>query len=263
MGTVVRNIRRADRAVTDAFADLGVATIHEAQQQTGLLYPALRPIYPGAHISGTAVTVSVPAGDNWMVHVAVEQCREGDIVLVAPTSHSDAGYIGELVATALQWRGVRGLVVDAGVRDVAELTRMGFPAWSRYVSAHGTVKETLGDINVPTVCAGQRVEPGDVVVADDDGVVIVPRLRAAEVLEAARAREETEAESRARYETGELSLDIQGMRERLVQKGLVYVDQPEGEGERQRAGGRGSEGEGERQRAGGRGSEGEGERQRP
>ena len=224
MPIVVRNPVRTDPMVAAAFTRFGVATVHEAQGRTGLLDPRLRPIHPGSRIAGTAVTVSVPPGDNWMIHVAVEQCRRGDVLVVAPTSHSEAGYIGELIATALRAHGALGVVIDAGCRDVAELARMGFPVWSACVSAYGTVKQTLGDVNVPVVCAGQLVAPGDVVVADDDGVVVVPRAAAAEVLEASRQREEKEALSRKRYEDGELSLDVSAMRERLAASGLVYVD---------------------------------------
>jgi 4-hydroxy-4-methyl-2-oxoglutarate aldolase len=223
-GVVVRTIERADRSVVDAFTGYGVATVHEAQERTGLLSADVNPIYGDAHIAGSAVTVSVPPGDNWMIHVAVEQCQDGDVLVVAPTSLSEAGYVGELLATALQVRGVRGAVIDAGCRDVAELKRMQFPVWSKCVSAFGTVKESLGDVNVAVVCAGQVVEPGDVIVGDDDGVVVVQRLQAAQVLDASRVRAEKEAQSRGRYAAGELSLDVQGMRPELEQKGLRYVD---------------------------------------
>jgi 4-hydroxy-4-methyl-2-oxoglutarate aldolase len=227
VAVVIRNPPRADRTTVDALAGYGVATVHEAQGRTGLLAPAITPIFPGAHIAGTAVTVSVPPGDNWMVHVAVEQCRDGDVLVVAPTSFSDAGYFGELLGTAVQTRGVRGLVIDAGCRDVTALTAMAFPVWAACVSATGTVKETLGDVNLPIVCAGQSVRPGDIVVADDDGVVVVSRENAEEVLEASRKREEAEARSRARYAAGELSLDVSQMRGRLAEKGLTYLDHPE------------------------------------
>jgi 4-hydroxy-4-methyl-2-oxoglutarate aldolase len=224
MPVVVHNIRRADKATAEAFVQYGVATIHEAQGRKGLMAPYINPIYPGAHIAGTAVTVSVPPCDNWMIHVAVEQCQPGDIVVVAPTSYSDAGYFGELLATTLIARGVIGLVIDAGCRDIADLAKIGFPVWAKCASAQGTVKETLGDVNVPVVCGGQVVRPGDVIAADDDGVVVVSRKEAAEVLAKSKAREEREAVSRERYKAGDLGLDINKMRAPLAAKGLTYVE---------------------------------------